>query len=678
MSDTHSLQTEVGKLREALREANYRYYVLDDPSLTDSDYDRLFQRLKQLETDNPELISDDSPTQRVGSIPASGFTEVAHRQPMLSLDNAFSDEDLNAFLQRLTDRLGTPEALVFTAEPKLDGTAISLTYERGTLIQGLTRGDGETGEDITSNVRTINSIPLTLRGSAYPEILEIRGEIYMPRQAFEALNERQRAKGEKTFVNPRNAASGSLRQHDARITAQRQLEFCAYGTGFVEGGQIPSNQFECLLQLREWGVKVSHLLQKCDNMSELKAYHEHIGKERDSLSFDIDGVVFKVNDFGLQQKLGFVSRAPRWAIAYKFPAQEEVTRLLAIDFQVGRTGAVTPVARLEPVFVGGVTVSNATLHNLHEIQRLDARAGDQVVVRRAGDVIPQVVRVLTEKRQSDLPRTEIPENCPVCGSEVVMLEGEAVARCTGGMTCAAQRKESLKHFASRKAMDIEGLGEKLIETLVELDMVRSAGDLYRLEADQIAGLERMGRKSADNLLKALDKSRNTRLDRFVYALGIREVGEATAKNLVRHFSTLEAIMEADEESLLAVPDIGPIVAGHIVHFFRQPDNLGIINDLRGLGVHWPSARCESEEETASALDGKTFVITGTLPDFSRDDIKARLETLGAKVTGSVSKKTDYLLAGEAAGSKLEKARSLGVAILGPEHLEALLEGVIPV
>lgn len=673
-----SVRERIAGLRRDLEEANYRYYVLDDPELTDAEYDRRFRELQALEAQWPALVVDDSPTRRVGAQPAAAFGEMAHRVPMLSLDNAFDATELQAFVRRVLDRLDaavdSPE-LAFTGEPKLDGTAISLTYEAGRLVRGLTRGDGQTGEDITQNVRTVANIPLRLRGDGHPPILEVRGEIFMPRQAFERLVRGQRERGEKTFVNPRNAAAGSLRQLDPRVTASRSLEFCAYGLGYCEGPRPAETQYQTLQILRAWGIPISAELRALRGIDELESYHRRLQARRDELPFEIDGVVFKVDSLELQQMLGFVSRAPRWAVAFKFPAQEEVTRLLGIDFQVGRTGAVTPVARLQPVFVGGVTVSNATLHNMDEVQRLDARPGDWVVVRRAGDVIPQIVRVLAERREGLLPAVERPAVCPVCGAEVLQLEGEAVARCSGGLGCPAQRKEALRHFASRRAMDIDGLGEKLIEALVDQGWVETLPDLYRLTVEQLAELERMGPKSAANLVAALEASRETTLPRFIYALGIREVGEATSATLARHFGSLEALMAADEASLLQVPDVGPVVAGHIVSFFRQDENLTVIEGLKAAGIHWPAPA--PAVSGGLPLQGLTFVITGTLPGLGRDEIKARLEALGGKVSGSVSRKTHCLVAGEAAGSKLDKARELGVRILGAEDLPGLLEGRLP-
>lgn len=670
------VRLEVQALREQLHEHNYRYYVLDDPTVPDAEYDRLMNRLRELESLYPELISPDSPTQRVGSRPQTAFAAVAHEVPMLSLDNAFTEEDLRDFDRRVRDRLGDllPSDDLFggdveySCEPKLDGIAISLLYENGRLVRGATRGDGFTGEDITENVRTIPSIPLTLRGTDWPPVLEVRGEIYMPKASFEKLNEAARARGEKTFVNPRNAAAGSLRQLDSRITASRGLQMCCYGVGRIEGAEFKRHT-DVLAALNRWGLRISRELQIAKGVEECLAYYRMMGEKRNSLPFDIDGIVFKVNDLGLQRELGFVSRAPRWAIAHKFPAQEEMTQVLDVEFQVGRTGAVTPVARLQPVFVGGVTVSNATLHNMDEIARLDLHIGDWVIIRRAGDVIPQVVRVMSERRSEDVRPVSLPAHCPVCGADVMQAEGEAVARCSGGLFCAAQQKEAIKHYASRRAMDIEGLGDKLVDALVDKGWVKKVSDLYRLTEDQIASLERMGRKSAQNLLNAIEKSKHTELQRFIYALGIREVGEATARTLANHFGELEPLMAAVEEELQQIPDIGPVVANHIHAFFAQAHNRETIAELRELGVQWKSVEKGMQGD---ALAGKTVVITGTLASMSRDQAKAALMALGAKVAGSVSAKTSFVVAGENAGSKLTNAQALGIPVLNEAAFEQLL------
>ncbi|MEB4592768.1 NAD-dependent DNA ligase LigA [Candidatus Thiothrix sp. Deng01] len=666
-----NITQQIEKLREQLRYHNHRYYVLDDPEVPDAEYDRLFRELQALETEHPELVTADSPTQRVGGTPLSEFGEVRHAIPMLSLGNVFSDEELLAFDKRIHDRLKSDAEIEFAAEPKLDGLAISLLYENGVFTRAATRGDGETGEDVTQNVRTIEAIPLRLMGEGWPQVLEVRGEIYMPKAGFNALNERLRKEGTKTFVNPRNAAAGSLRQLDSRITAQRPLTIFCYAVGLVEGGAMPDTHYAMLQQLAAWGFRVCPDIRLVQGAQGCLEYYRNTGARRESLPYDIDGVVYKVNSIALQQALGFVSRAPRWATAHKFPAQEEITVLEDVEFQVGRTGALTPVARLKPVFVGGVTVSNATLHNMDEIERKDVRIGDSVIVRRAGDVIPEVARVILERRPPDSRQIEMPTHCPVCGSDVQRPEGEAVFRCTGGLYCPAQVKEAIKHFASRKAMNIDGLGDKLVEQFFEQGLIRHVDDLYRLieKKEQIAALERMGEKSAENLVNALEKSKSTTLERFIFGLGIREVGEATAKALARHFGSLEALQSANEETLKRVPDVGPVVAANIAQFFQETHNRDTIQQLRELGVHWQDYAAKPLE--ALPLAGKTYVITGTLSR-SRDEIKADLESLGAKVAGSVSKKTTALIAGENAGSKLEKAQNFGVEVIGEDGLSALL------
>ncbi|MBL3557038.1 MULTISPECIES: NAD-dependent DNA ligase LigA [Marinobacter] len=648
------------ELRDIITEHNYQYYVLDDPRVPDAEYDRLFRELQDLEAQHPDLVTPDSPTRRVGAQGETTFEEVAHRIPMLSLDNAFSEEELQDFDRRVKDRLKTAEDVEYVCEPKLDGLAVSLHYEDGILTRAATRGDGYTGEDITANIRTIPSVPLRLRGDSVPELVEVRGEVYMPLEGFETLNKRLADRGEKTFVNPRNAAAGSLRQKKPSVTARRPLEMCAYSVALEDESRLPATHWEGLQLVKSWGFRINPEMRKATGVEAcLEAYNDLMDK-RASLPYEIDGIVFKVNSLALQEKLGFVSRAPRWAIAQKFPAQEELTVIEDVEFQVGRTGAITPVARLKPVFVGGVTVSNATLHNMDEIRRLDARIGDTVFVRRAGDVIPQVVKVVTERRPKNARVVELPENCPVCQSDIVQIEGEAVARCSGGLFCPAQRKEAIRHYASRKALDIEGLGDKWIDILVDRELVSTVADLYRLKKSDLTGLDRMGEKSAGNLISAIDRSRHPVLWKFVYALGIREVGEATAKALASHFGTLEAISEADEDALQSVPDVGPIVAGHIRSFFDQPHNQETIQALRDAGVEW-----QSEEITAAdkPLKGETWVLTGSLSGMTRDEAKARLEALGAKVAGSVSKKTACVVAGEAAGSKLTKAESLEVPIM---------------
>ncbi|WP_249976530.1 NAD-dependent DNA ligase LigA [Vreelandella olivaria] len=655
------LLEEISQLRADLDSANYRYYVLDEPQLTDADYDRKLQRLKRLEAENPSLISADSPTQRVGAAPAEGFPAVAHAIPMLSLDNAFSREDIIAFAERVAERLECePDDIEFSCEPKLDGAAVSLVYEQGVLVIGATRGDGRTGEGITSNLRTLRSVPLKLMGGSIPDLLEVRGEVIMRHTGFEALNERAREEGSKVFANPRNAAAGSLRQLDPRITATRPLEFHAYQAARLEPDMGDASHSALMARLSTLGFRTSAELTILHGPDAVTDYCEQLGEKRDQLGYDIDGVVIKVNDLRHQRELGFVARAPRWAVAFKFPAQEEVTTLNDVEFQVGRTGAITPVARLEPVTVAGVTVSNATLHNADEIERLGVMMGDTVAIRRAGDVIPQVVRVDTEKRPPDARAIIFPDSCPVCGSEIERLEGEAVARCSGGLYCAAQRKEALKHFASRKALDVDGLGVKLIEQLVDLDWVKTPADLFYLSVEQLQSLPRMGEKSATNLVNALETAKSTTLARFIYALGIREVGEATAVNLASHFGALKALQDADQTALESVSDVGPIVAAHVHTFFRQPHNIETLQALLEAGITWQ----ESEvTQGPTPLEGQTWVLTGTLDTMTRDEGKARLQALGAKVAGSVSRKTTCLVAGEAAGSKLIKAEQLGVEVI---------------
>ena len=670
MSIPKKIAARAAELREQLHRHAYQYYVLDDPLIPDAEYDRMMRELQALEAEYPDLRTPDSPTRRVGGEPLDAFEQVIHRVPMLSLDNALDEEEFRHFDRRVRERLACDGPIDYTAEPKLDGLAISLRYQDGVLVQAGTRGDGVHGENVTANVRTIAAIPLRLFGEGYPELLEVRGEIFMPRQGFEALNKRVLKEGGKPFANPRNAAAGSLRQLDPKITAQRPLSFYSYGWGEMSVERLADGYRDSLRRLAGWGVPVSPEMRAVSGVDACLAYFADIGARRDALPYEIDGVVVKVDSLDAQERLGFVSRAPRWAIAWKFPPREELTVVEAVEFQVGRTGAVTPVARLKPVEVGGVTVSNATLHNIGEVWRKDVRVGDTVFVRRAGDVIPEIVRVVLERRPPGTRPVALPKTCPVCGSDVILPEGEAIARCTGGLYCPAQRKEALIHFASRKAMDIDGLGEKLIDQLVEKGLVHNPADLYRLTLEQLSGLERMGEKSARNLLAALEKSKSTTLDRFLYALGIREVGEATAKGLARQFGSLEAIEQADEEALQQTPDIGPIVAAHIVAFFRQRHNREIIERLTGeAGIHWPDIEVADTESLP--LAGKTFVITGKLSQ-PREHFKALLEAAGARVSGSVSKKTDYLLAGEDAGSKLVKAQTLGVTVIREEALPALL------
>ena len=665
-----ALTREIDSLREQLESWNYQYYVLDEPTVPDAEYDRCMRRLVELETAHPQLLRADSPTQRVGAAPLERFLQVRHEVPMLSLDNAFNAQDMLDFNRRLQDRLGCGEQpLEFACEPKLDGIAVSLLYRDGVLERAATRGDGSTGEDITHNVRTIPSVPLRLRGEDYPDLLEVRGEIYLPRAGFERLNARARELGEKTFVNPRNAAAGSLRQLDARITAERSLEMCCYGVGLVAGGELPAQHSAVLERLRQWGLRINARSQVVRGIEACDDYYRQLAAQREELPYDIDGIVFKINDLELQQRLGFVSRAPRWAIARKFPAQEEMTRLLDVEFQVGRTGAITPVARLEPVFVGGVTVSNATLHNSDEIERLGLRLGDTVIVRRAGDVIPQVVSVVMERRAPDARPIEFPRRCPVCGSEVERAQDEAVVRCLGGLVCAAQQKAAIRHFASRRAMDIEGLGDKLVEQLVDEGLVANVAGLYRLRREQLLALERMGEKSADNLLAALERSRHTSLPRFIFALGIREVGEATALALARHFGNWESLAAASEEQLLAVGDVGPVVADHLRQFFDSASSMAVVQELRSAGVSWPDI---AVDVSALPLSGQTWVVTGKLEALDRDDARARLQALGAKVAGSVSAKTTCVVAGPGAGSKLGKAQELGVEVIDEAAFLALL------
>ena len=645
-------------LRDQINEHNYRYHVLDEPSISDAEYDRLFRELVQLEQQYSDLVTADSPTRKVGGAPVSAFAEVVHSIPMLSLENAFDEDELRAFDRRVRERLAV-DAVNYAAETKLDGLAVSLVYRDGILHTAGTRGDGTTGEDVTHNARTIKSLPLRLRGTRLPSVLEVRGEVFMSRKGFKALNENQQRLGEKTFANPRNAAAGSLRQLDPAITALRPLSFFGYGVGQVSDDVRPVSHSGTLALLRRLGIPVSPETRTVTGVDGCLAYYADIGRRRDDLPYEIDGVVFKVDDVHQQQALGFVSRAPRWAIAYKFPPQEESTRILEIEVQVGRTGALTPVARLQPVFVGGVTVTNATLHNEDEVQRKDVRAGDTVVVRRAGDVIPEVVRVIMEQRPAESQPFIMPTQCPVCGSAVQREQEEAVLRCSGGLFCPAQAIQSILHFASRRAMDIDGLGEKLVEQLYHKGLVRNVADLYTLEQAQLAGLDRMADKSASNLLQALEHSKHTRLDRFIYALGIREVGEATAKNLTRHFGSLERIRQASVEELETVEDVGPIVAMHVRNFFQEPHNNQVIDRLLEAQITWP----EVSAPRASPLQGKTFVLTGTLESLTRDQARELLEAQGAKVSGSVSKRTDYVVAGAEAGSKLAKARELGVEVL---------------
>jgi len=670
---TEAAAARAAELRAQIAQHDYHYYVLDEPLIPDAEYDRLMRELRALEEAHPELITPDSPTQRVSGTPGASFGEVVHKVPMLSLDNAFTEEDLQAFDRRIHERLGAAGELDYVAEPKFDGLAVTVIYRDGLLERAATRGDGVRGEDVTANVRTIRAVPQRLRAQA-PALLEARGEIFMPLARFERMNEQARARGEKVFVNPRNAAAGSLRQLDARITAARPLAAFFYGLGELEGASLPERQGQLLQWLRTLGLPVCPDTRAVRGVSGCLAYYRNMGERRSSLPYQIDGVVYKLDRRADQERLGFLSRAPRWAIAHKFPADEALTVVKGIEFQVGRTGALTPVARLEPVFVSGVTVSNVTLHNIDEVHRKDVRVGDTVVVRRAGDVIPEVVSVILDKRPQDAVPVQLPQSCPVCGSQVLRVEGEAVARCTGGFTCRAQRQEALRHFASRRALDIEGLGDKLIEQLVEREQVRSPADLYALTLPQLSQLERMGEKSAANLLAAIEKSKNTTLPRLLYGLGIREVGEATALALARHFGTLEPLMAADERAIRQVPDVGPVVAAHVAAFFASDEHRRVIKALRDKGVKWPDIERAAATTGPPALSGRTVVITGTLGSMSREQAQEALTARGARVSGSVSKKTSFVVAGSEAGSKLAKARELGVPVLDEQQLIALLGG----
>lgn len=661
---------QIAVLREEIRRHDYQYYVLDAPTVPDSEYDRLFRALQALELAHPDLITPDSPTQRVGGKPLKAFDAVTHRMAMLSLNNAFAEDEVAAFDRRARESLGLDQ-IEYAVEPKFDGLAITLTYDNGLLSRGATRGDGYTGEDVTSNLRTIRAIPIRLLSQNPPKLLEVRGEVFMLKRDFERLNRDQEARGDKVFVNPRNAAAGSLRQLDPNITATRPLTFFAYGLGAADGIPPLATHSAAMDYLAGLRLPVTKERATVQGLQGLLDYYEHTGRKRDDLPFDIDGVVYKVNSLAQQAELGFVARAPRWAIAHKFPAQEALTEVLDITVQVGRTGAITPVARLKPVFVGGVTVTNATLHNEDEVRRKDVHVGDIVSVRRAGDVIPEVVGVVQEKRPPNARAFVMPTACPVCGSHIIKLEDEAVARCSGGLFCPAQRKQAILHFASRRAMDIEGLGEKLVDQLVDAELVHTLADIYRLELPTLANLDRMAEKSAQNIIDALDHSKKTTLARFIYALGIRNVGEATAKDLARYFGNLQALQVADLETLQQVPDVGPIVALSIQDFFSEPHNREVIATLIRSGVHWQESAGKST--ATGALSGKTFVLTGTLPNLSRDQAKEMIEAAGGKVSGSVSKKTDYVVAGAEAGSKLDKAQELGIALLDEAGLLAILQ-----
>jgi DNA ligase (NAD+) len=657
-------------LRELLHRYNHRYHALDDPEVPDAEYDRLMLELRALETQYPPLLSGDSPTQRVGAAPVSAFGAVKHRVAMLSLDNAFNDQEVRDFDRRIHERLANPEPIRYSAEPKLDGLAISARYENGVYVQGATRGDGETGEDITQNLKTIKALPLKIRAGKVPRALEVRGEVFMPLAGFKRFNEEAIARGEKSFVNPRNAAAGSLRQLDPRMTAARPLDLFIYGVGVVEGGSLPQRHSEMLQELRQMGFKICPQSRVVESIEGCLEYYREMGAMRSQLPYQIDGVVYKVDDVDLQRQLGFISRAPRWAIAHKFPAEEALTVVRGIEFQIGRTGALTPVARLEPVFVGGVTVSNATLHNMDELTRKDVRVGDTVVVRRAGDVIPEVARVLPERRVEGAELVALPAFCPVCGSPVVREADQAVARCTGGRICSAQRKEEIKHFASRRAMDIQGLGDKLVEQLVDRDWVKTPADLFALPAAQLATLERMGEKSAQKLQSAIESARRTTLPRFLYALGIRDVGEATALALAQHFPELAQLRSAAEEEIQQVPDVGPVVAKQVAAYFKDAGNAAVVDRLLAAGIRWPALSAASAK---GAQSGKTFVLTGTLASMSRDAAAEAIAQRGGKVAGSVSKKTDYVVAGAEAGSKLKKATELGIPVLDEAAFLKLLK-----
>ncbi|MEM8844346.1 MAG: NAD-dependent DNA ligase LigA [Pseudomonadota bacterium] len=671
---SEKIQQHLQAIRLKIRKYDYQYYVMDDPTVPDAEYDRLMRELIEIESQNPELITEDSPTQRVSGSPLESFKQVKHEMPMLSLSNVFSKDELAAFDKRVKDRLRDTTQITYNAEPKLDGLAVSLIYKNGTLVQAATRGDGTTGEDITENVRTIKTVPLQLMGKKLPKILEVRGEVFMSLEGFKLMNEIAHKNEQKEFVNPRNAAAGSLRQLDPRLTAQRPLEMFSYGVGIVEGITLANSHHQVLQQFKDWGLRVCPLIKQVKGVEGCWQFYQTMLNMREKLDYEIDGIVYKVDRIDLQTELGFVSRAPRWATAHKFPAQEEITCVNDVEFQVGRTGAITPVAKLEPVFVGGVTVSNATLHNMDEVERKDVRVGDTVIVRRAGDVIPEVLKVVIERRPKGTRKVKLPMICPECDSEISRPEGEAVARCVAGFICPAQRKGALKHFASRNAMDIEGLGDKLIDQLIENNLVKQLDDLYRLDEDVIAGLDRMGSKSAQNLLLAIENSKSTELARFIYALGIREVGEATALALADHFQySLEAIMNADAESLQTVPDVGPIVADHIEKYFKQTQNRQLITCLcNEVGINWSDSSL-SGKTINNTLEGKVYVLTGTMESMSRDQASQKIRALGGKVSSSISKNTTALIAGGKAGSKMQKAVKLGVSILSEQEFLGLIK-----
>ena len=658
------------ELRELLNRYNHRYHALDDPEVPDAEYDRLMLELRGIENQYPQLVTDESPTQRVGTAPVSAFAAVRHRVPMLSLENAFTDDQARDFDRRVRERLENDRSIRYTAEPKLDGLAISALYENGNFVRGATRGDGESGEDITQNLKTIGALPLIVRAADIPKMLEVRGEVFMPIAGFKRFNQEATERGEKTYVNPRNAAAGSLRQLDPRMTAARPLDLFIYGIGYVEGGELPKHHGQLLQLLRRWGFKICPESRVVESIDACLGYYREMGDARSKLPYQIDGVVYKVDDMDLQRQLGFISRAPRWALAHKFAAEEALTTVRQIEFQVGRTGALTPVARLEPVFVGGVTVSNATLHNMDELTRKDVREGDTVVIRRAGDVIPEVVRVLPERRVAGASPIELPATCPVCASAVVREDDQAVARCSGGRACAAQRREEIKHFASRRALDIQGLGDKLVDQLVERDWVRNAADLFLLEVAQLATLDRMGEKSAQKLQSFIARAKHTTLPRFLYALGIRDVGEATALGLAQYFGDVAALRRAPADEIQRIPDVGPVVARNVAAYFSDADNSAIVDRLLASGIDWPAV---DAQRSSNAWAGHTFVLTGTLVAMTRDQAQEAILLRGGKVSGSVSKKTHYVVAGADAGSKLKKAQELGIRVLDESAFLGLLK-----
>ena len=670
VGESADITAELERLRTLVNLHNHQYHALDAPTISDAEFDAMFRELKTLEEQYPDLITDDSPTQRVGTEPLSSFSQIVHELPMLSLDNAFDEDDVRDFERRVMTRLQTEDTIEFACEPKIDGVAVSLLYEDGKLVRAATRGDGTTGEDITRNVRTIKSIPLELIGKGYPARLEVRGEIYFPRSAFARMNELAASKGERVFATPRNTAAGSLRQLDSRMTASRGLSMFCYSIGLVEGGDLPEKHSQILECLKTWGLRINPLIQVRPGARGCSEYYMDIQTRRESLDYDIDGVVYKVDRLDQQQSLGLLTRTPRWAIAHKFAPAEGWTVLRDVEFQVGRTGAVTPVARLEPVNIGGVTISNASLHNMDEIARLELLVGDTVLIQRAGDVIPKIISVDRKKRPDDAREIKLPGECPVCGSDINRVEGEVIFRCSAGLACSAQRKESIWHFSSRLAMDIDGLGKKLIDQLVEASLVENPADLYQLTEEQLLPLERMAPKSVDNLLTALENSKETTLEKFIYALGIQETGESTARGLAAHFGDLPPLRAATREELEFIPDIGPIVAAKIYSFLHQESNSKVIDDLIACGVHWEPV---ATDQLANKLNGQTWVLTGTLSTLTRNEAKARLQSLGARVSGSVSAKTDCVVAGSAAGSKLVKAEKLGVEVIDEDLLISLLE-----